>query len=107
MKQNYLFFTYKPPIQKFVNDIENIDIKYYASNDMYNNSDELVNNTDFKLFCNEITNVRNHANHIINDLCREQDKLSEQEDLISLLKQDIRRYVQIWKYYYNFQILTI
>lgn len=101
MKQNYLFFTYKPPIQKFVNDIENIDIKYYASNDMYNNSDELVNNTDFKLFCNEITNVRNHANHIINDLCREQDKLSEQEDLISLLKQDIRRYVQIWKYDYN------
>ena len=101
MKQNYLFFTYKPPIQKFVNDIENFDIKYYASNDMYNNSDELVNNTDFKLFCNEITNVRNHANQIINDLCCEQKKLSEQKDLIFILKQDIRKYVQLWKDDYN------
>lgn len=101
MKQNYLFFTYKPPIHKFVNDIENFDIKYYASNDKYNNSDELVNYTDFKFFCNEITNVRNHANHIINDLCREQKKLSEQKDLIFILKQDIRKYVQLWKDDYN------
>lgn len=101
MKQNYLFFTYKPPIYKFVNDIENFDINYYASNDMNNNSDKLANYTSFQILCNDITNVRNHINHIINDLWHEQKSLSEQEDLIFLLKQDIRRYVQIWKYDYN------
>lgn len=94
MKSDSSFFTYKRLTQKFIKDNFKFEQVYskYKNNFCYFEDDYV----DFKLYSNDFEKVKNDVDTIIYKLYHKKYALLEKENMIRLLIQNIKKFINIW-----------